>query len=137
MNIDIRNIDHLVLTVADIGRTVNFYERVLGMRAERFGAGRVALKFGNQKINLHLQGQEPTPRAARPTPGSADLCLVTGLALERAMAHVRESGVTVLAGPVDRTGAMGPMVSFYFRDPDRNLIEIARYRGSGTQGVEK
>jgi len=123
----ITGIDHFVLTVADIAATVRFYVSVLGMRAERFGNGRVALHFGRQKINLHEYGRELTPHAARPTPGSADLCFITESGLDRAMAQVRDQGVDIITGPVKRTGAAGPMISFYFRDPDGNLIEVARY----------
>ncbi|MGP8051724.1 MAG: VOC family protein [Desulfobaccales bacterium] len=124
----IKELDHLVLTVKNIEATVSFYVSVLGMARETFGEGRVALKFGRQKINLHEAGKEFEPRAHRPLPGSADLCLVTATDLSAAMAHVKERGVEIIAGPVDRTGANGPMLSFYFRDPDLNLIEISTYQ---------
>jgi len=124
----IARIDHIVLTVRDIAATVRFYESVLGMTAETFGVGRVALKFGGQKINLHEQGQEIEPKANRPTPGSGDLCFITGTKLEEAMAHVKNHNVDILEGPVKRTGAAGSMMSFYFRDPDGNLIEVASYQ---------
>ena len=123
----IDRLDHLVLTVADLDATVDFYERVLGMRRETFGAGRVALRYGRQKINLHRAGHEFEPKATRPTPGSADLCFVTEGDLDAAMDHVRGQGVEILEGPVARTGATGPITSFYFRDPDRNLIEVSTY----------
>ena len=123
----VERLDHLVLTVADIETSVRFYERVLGMRREAFGAGRIALRFGAQKINLHQAGREFEPKAARPTPGSGDLCFVTTQPLDAAMAHVRAQGVTILEGPVARTGATGPITSFYFRDPDANLVEVATY----------
>jgi catechol 2,3-dioxygenase-like lactoylglutathione lyase family enzyme len=123
----IDRLDHLVLTVADLDATIDFYERVLGMRRETFGAGRVALRYGRQKINLHRAGHEFEPKAARPTPGSADLCFVTEGNLDAAMDHVRGQGVEILDGPVARTGATGPITSFYFRDPDRNLIEVSTY----------
>ena len=87
--ISIANIDHLVLTVADIDKTVRFYESVLGMERETFGEGRVVLKFGNQKINLHRYRHEFEPKAQAPTPGSADLCLVTTTPLDEALAHVQ------------------------------------------------
>lgn len=125
--IRIDRLDHLVLTVADIDATVHFYATVLGMRAETFGAGRRALRFGRQKINLHLAGHEFEPRAAHPVPGSADLCLITRTPLEQALIHVAECGVEIVEGPVARTGASGPIRSFYFRDPDANLIEVASY----------
>lgn len=120
-------IDHLVLTVADIAQTCQFYSRVLGMRVERFGDGRVALHFGDQKINLHQIGKEFEPKALRPTAGSGDLCFITGTPIEQVMAHIQMCGVTLLEGPVPRTGALGAMTSVYFRDPDQNLIEVARY----------
>ena len=124
---NISRIDHIVLTVKDINTTVQFYESVLGMTAEVFGEGRVSLMFGNQKINLHKQGQEFEPKANKPTPGSEDLCFITEIKLDVAMEHVRNKGVEILEGPVVRTGATGVIISFYFRDPDNNLIEVANY----------
>jgi len=123
----ISHIDHIVLTVADIDATAAFYCSILGMQREQFGAGRIALKFGNQKINLHQAGREFEPKAQNPLPGSADICLITTGDLGQAMAHVREQGVEVIEGPVMRTGAVGHIRSFYIRDPDQNLIEIATY----------
>lgn len=120
-------LDHLVLTVRDIEETARFYESVLGMQREVFGEGRVALRFGNQKINLHQAGREFEPRAFRPTPGSADLCFVAEVDLTRAMEHVASKGIEIIEGPVKRTGAAGAMESFYFRDPDMNLIEVSNY----------
>ena len=125
MKID--TLDHLVLTVADVDASCAFYARVLGMRTVTFGAGRKALAFGTQKINLHRHGHEFEPKAARPTPGSADLCFVTATPLAEVMAHLQACGVELLEGPVPRTGARGPIVSVYFRDPDRNLVEICNY----------
>ncbi len=123
----IQRLDHLVLTVKEIESTVQFYVSVLGMQKEEFGAGRVALKFGNQKINLHQVGKEFEPKADKPTSGSADLCFITDAPLNEAMEHVRSKGVEILEGPVKRTGAVGPIHSFYFRDPDMNLIEVSNY----------
>jgi catechol 2,3-dioxygenase-like lactoylglutathione lyase family enzyme len=123
----IKQLDHLVLTVKNIPATVDFYVSVLGMEREIFEDGRVALKFGRQKINLHEAGKELDPKAYRPTPGSADLCLVTDTELNMAMEHVKCRGVNIILGPVHRTGAHGPLLSFYFRDPDLNLIEISNY----------
>lgn len=120
-------LDHLVLTVADLDRTVDFYRRALGMRPVTFGAGRRALAFGTSKINLHQVGAEFTPRAAHATPGSADLCFVTGTPLTEVLAHLAREGVPVELGPVSRTGAMGEMNSIYLRDPDGNLIEVSNY----------
>ena len=116
------------MTVNNIQETVRFYESVLGMEREIFGDGRVALKFGRQKINLHEAGKEWEPKAHRPLPGSSDLCFVTDTELSAAMAHVKERGADIIEGPVRRQGANGPMLSFYFRDPDLNLIEISTYQ---------
>lgn len=121
----VSRLDHFVLTVQSIEVTVAFYESVMGMHQELFGNGRVALKYGQQKINLHLAGHEFEPKAAVPTPGSADLCFITHTPLEEAMNHVQACGVEIIAGPVGRTGANGPLRSFYFRDPDQNLIELS------------
>ena len=123
----IDRLDHLVLTVADIDATIAFYAHVLGMTAVTFGEGRRALAFGAQKINLHRAGREFEPKARTPTPGSADVCFVTLTPLDAAMAHVRSCGVEIELGPVERTGATGPMRSFYFRDPDGNLVEVSNY----------
>ena len=125
--IEIDRLDHLVLTVADIGRTCDFYAQVLGMSVETFGAGRTALKFGRQKFNLHQQGREFEPKADRPTPGSADLCLIATTPLDSVVAHLQAKGVAIEEGPIARTGATGPIVSVYFRDPDQNLIEVSNY----------
>jgi catechol 2,3-dioxygenase-like lactoylglutathione lyase family enzyme len=121
----IERLDHLVLTVRDLDATVRFYVEGLGMRLETFGAGRHALHFGSQKINLHVAGHEFEPKAERPTPGSADLCFLTGTPVGDVATHLKGLGCTLLEGPVERTGATGRLVSVYFRDPDGNLIEIA------------
>ncbi|MBY4675878.1 VOC family protein [Marinobacterium arenosum] len=121
------HLDHLVLTVRCIDSTLKFYSEVLGMSVETFGDNRKALQFGRQKINLHQLGQEFEPKADTPMPGSADLCLISETPLEQAMAHVRGQGVEIVEGPVTRTGAQGPIRSFYLRDPDLNLIEISCY----------
>jgi catechol 2,3-dioxygenase-like lactoylglutathione lyase family enzyme len=127
MNVD--RLDHLVLTVASIDATVRFYTRVLGMQTVTFGAGRTALTFGTSKINLHEAGREFEPRARRPTPGSADLCLVVSQDIPAVMAELAAAGVAAEEGPVERTGALGTMVSCYLRDPDQNLIELSHYAG--------
>ena len=124
---NITSIDHVVLTVKDVSESVNFYESVLGMTAEIFDTDRVALTFGNQKINLHTHGKEFEPKADKPTPGAADLCFITETQLDLAMEHVRNNGINILQGPGTRTGAIGKLISFYFRDPDRNLIEVANH----------
>jgi len=118
-------LDHLVLTVADLDRTIAFYRDVLGMRLETFGEGRKALVFGDQKINLHQAGHEFEPKALRPTRGSADLCFLAATPLEQVAVQVETMGVTIEEGPVRRTGATGPILSIYVRDPDGNLVEIA------------
>jgi catechol 2,3-dioxygenase-like lactoylglutathione lyase family enzyme len=125
MQID--RLDHLVLTVADIDTTIDFYTRVLGLRAETFGGGRRALVFGRQKVNLHEVGREFSPRAARATPGSADFCLITETPLAQVQEELAAHGVPVEVGPVPKEGALGPMHSVYVRDPDANLVEIAVY----------
>ena len=123
MKID--SLDHLVLTVRDIDATVDFYQRVLGMEAVTFGAGRRALAFGRQKINLHPAAAPLKPHAVTPMPGSADLCLLTTTPIPDVVAHLGRVGVIVEEGPVPRTGATGPILSVYFRDPDGNLIEVS------------
>jgi catechol 2,3-dioxygenase-like lactoylglutathione lyase family enzyme len=125
MRID--RLDHLVLTVADVGRTAEFYQRVLGMREVTFAGSRHALRFGNSKINLHQAGHEFEPKAARPTPGSADICLISSDPLPAVCAQLAAQGVAVEEGPVARTGATGEISSVYIRDPDGNLIEISNY----------
>jgi len=123
----IERLDHLVLTVRDIAATCDFYSTVLGMEIVTFGAGRKALAFGQQKFNLHEAGREFEPKADRPTPGSADLCLIADGSLNEVIDHLRACGVPILEGPVQRTGALGPIASVYFRDPDQNLIEVSTY----------
>jgi catechol 2,3-dioxygenase-like lactoylglutathione lyase family enzyme len=120
-------LDHLVLTVADIAATEAFYER-LGMRGETFGDGRRALRFGDQKINLHEAGAEFEPHALRPVPGSADLCFLVEDALDDVARRLADAGVPIELGPVERTGAVGSIESLYVRDPDGNLVELARPR---------
>jgi catechol 2,3-dioxygenase-like lactoylglutathione lyase family enzyme len=122
----ITELDHLVLTVADLDATVRFYAEGLGMRLETFGAGRKALHFGAQKINLHALGKEFEPKALRPTPGSADLCFLTDQPLAVVADRLAALGHPIIEGPVARSGATGPITSIYARDPDGNLIEIAR-----------
>jgi catechol 2,3-dioxygenase-like lactoylglutathione lyase family enzyme len=123
----IDRLDHLVLTVADVGRTVEFYQRVLGMQPMTFGDGRRALAFGNSKINLHQAGREFEPKAAWPTPGSADVCLISADPLADVCDHLAAEAVAIEEGPVTRTGATGTIRSVYIRDPDGNLIEISNY----------
>ncbi|MCV3286875.1 VOC family protein [Aeromonas media] len=121
----ISHIDHLVLTVSDIERAVGFYSRAFKMEPITFGAGRRALRFGNQKINLQLLGEEPRNRAQV---GSGDLCLITRWPLDQVMVQLESQGVEIVEGPVTKSGACGPIESVYCLDPDQNLIEISRYR---------
>lgn len=121
----IRSLDHLVLTVSDIAATVRFYES-LGMRREVFGDGRMALRFGNQKLNLHEAGAELSPHAAHPGPGSADLCFLVADDLDQVAKLLSERGIPVELGPVARTGATSALVSLYVRDPDGNLVELSQ-----------
>jgi catechol 2,3-dioxygenase-like lactoylglutathione lyase family enzyme len=130
----IQRIDHLVLTCRDVAATIRFYTEVLGMKEVTFGAGRKALAFGRQKINLHAAGQVAeggsgniAAVAARPTSGSADLCLVVAESAAAVVAHLATCGIPVEEGPCVRTGALGPIESVYVRDPDGNLIELSRY----------
>jgi len=125
MSITVKRIDHLVLTVKDIAATCDFYHRVLGMRTVHFGDARVALAFGQQKINLHELGNEFEPKAACVAAGSADLCFIIETPLAKAAEHLHAEHITIIEGPVLRTGSQGPIKSLYFRDPDGNLIEIA------------
>ena len=120
-------IDHIVLTVASIPVTCDFYNRVLGMEVVTFGEGRKALTFGSQKVNLHEAGREFEPKAARPTPGAIDLCFIVDSGVAETVAHLNAQGVEIEEGPVVRTGATGPIHSVYFRDPDGNLIEVSEY----------
>ncbi len=123
----VNRLDHLVLTVADIAVTVDFYTRVLGMEAVTSGAGRTALTFGTSKINLHQAGREFEPKALHPTPGSADVCLIADDGIGDVIAQLTAAGIAIEEGPVERTGATGPIVSCYLRDPDQNLIELSNY----------
>ncbi len=121
-------LDHLVLTVRDVEASCRFYEAALGMRQEEFGAGRVALHFGRQKINLHPYPSPVEIVAQDPRPGTADLCFVTETPIEAAVAHLESLGIEIEMGPIERTGAQGTLDSIYCRDPDGNLIEIANYK---------
>ena len=123
-----------MLTVADVEASVAFYER-LGMHREVFGDGRIALRFGAQKLNLHQAGSEIAPHARQPSPGSADLCFLVNGALDEVAAELKEAEITVELGPVERTGAQGPLRSLYVRDPDGNLVELSEARRHGRRPV--
>lgn len=121
-------LDHLVLTTTNEDACVAFYVGVLGMELETFGAGRKAFRFGDQKINLHVKGAEHEPKAHLPVPGSLDLCFIADRPLDEVIALLAQRGATIIEGPIDRTGAIGPIQSVYLRDPDLNLVEISEYR---------
>lgn len=123
----VKTIDHLVLTVQDIDKTVDFYTTVLGMEKEIFKQTRIALKFGHQKINLHQLGNEFEPKAKNVKAGSADLCFITDTSIIEYKKHIEVLGHEIIEGPVKRTGALGEINSIYLKDPDGNLIEIANY----------
>ena len=124
-------LDHIVLTVDDIEETTRFYERTLGFEREFFrgpqGQPRHALRFGNQKINLQDRATDTPTKANAPTRGSGDFCLIATAPLDEVLAHLRAENIPIVAGPVPRTGALGPLRSVYFRDPDGNLVEVAEY----------
>jgi catechol 2,3-dioxygenase-like lactoylglutathione lyase family enzyme len=125
MRID--RIDHIVITAFDVERTLDFYSKVMGMEPITFAGGRRGLAFGKQKINLHQSGREFEPKALKPVPGSMDLCFITETPLAEVISHLKSHGVAIAQGPVEKTGAQGPMMSVYFRDPDGNLIEVSNY----------
>jgi catechol 2,3-dioxygenase-like lactoylglutathione lyase family enzyme len=121
----IDHLDHLVLTTRNLEACIAFYTDALGMSLETFGAGRKALRYGNQKINLHEHGHEFEPKARHPTPGSLDLCFIAAIPLDAVIERLRRHDVAIVEGPVIRTGAVAPIRSVYARDPDGNLIEIS------------
>lgn len=123
----IESIDHVVLTTRDERKCVEFYTGVLGMELERYGNGRIALRFGSQKINVHQPGVNAGLKAHTPTSGSLDLCFVASIPLAEVMARLRSHGIAIIEGPSPRAGAHGPIRSVYVRDPDDNLVEIAEY----------
>jgi catechol 2,3-dioxygenase-like lactoylglutathione lyase family enzyme len=125
---NIEHLDHLVLTVNDVGVACSFYERVLGMKTVSSCCGRRALVFGSQKINLHQQGEDAALSPRTPTPGSGDLCFITSTPLVDVVAHLNSCGVPIIEGPIERAGAMGLIMSVYFRDPDGNLVEVSNYK---------
>ncbi len=135
------SLDHIVLTVKNISATVDFYSSVMGMEVVTFSENRRALRFGQQKINLHEHGKEFEPKAQNPLPGSADLCFITKQPLKEVIDHLSQYGVTVIEGPINRTGAIGRIISVYFRDPDLNLIEVANYldliKGESAEGTTR
>ena len=123
----ISHLDHLVLTVADIEISCQFYQSALNFEVITFGENRKALQFDSQKINLHQFGKEFEPKALRPTAGSADLCFIAETPLKDVIAHLHALNIEIVEGPIERTGAIGKILSIYLRDPDQNLIEISNY----------
>lgn len=123
----IKNIDHIVLTVANIDNTISFYTNILGFEVMTFGDNRKALTFGNQKINLHKKGKEFEPKAEHPTSGSADLCFIAETDIEEVLKELKLNHIEIIEAIVERTGAVGKIKSVYFRDPDLNLIEVSNY----------
>ncbi|MGH1386006.1 VOC family protein [Kordia sp.] len=123
----IERIDHFVLTVHNIEKTIEFYTNILGMKIITFGQNRKALTFGNQKINLHEKGKEFEPKAQHPTCGSADLCFIVSENIEHVKTIIENKGITIIEGIVERTGTIGKIKSIYLRDPDLNLIELSNY----------
>lgn len=121
------SLDHLVITVHDMSRTIKFYVDILGMREVTFGDDRKALTYGQQKINLHQFGEEFEPKASTPLPGTADLCFLIDVDLSECIEHLISNDIEILQGPIERTGAIGPINSIYIRDPDANLIEFSTY----------
>ena len=115
-----------MLTTVDVQACTDFYTRVMGMQLETFGAGRLAFRYGNQKINVHVRGHEFEPKAHLPVPGALDLCFIASVSLEAVIAHLEQAQWPIIEGPVKRTGATGPILSVYVRDPDLNLIEISQ-----------
>jgi len=127
MGLSVDRIDHVVVNTADVDRTVDWYVRVLGMTREVFGDGRIALRFGDQKLNVRPTGAQNWVTSAVDAPGTLDLCFIVDAEADAVGAHLRSCGVEITEGPVTKTGALGPMTSHYCRDPDGNLIEVATY----------
>lgn len=124
---NIKRIDHFVLKVNDIEESCDFYRRVLGMEVIRFGEGRTALRFGDHKINLHPREKGPGLVAHAPSIGGGDFCLITDTPMDEVVRHLGAEGVEIIQGPDTRSGALGPITSVYFRDPDGNLVEVSNY----------
>ena len=119
------SLDHMVVNISDMDRSCDFYARVLGAEIVEFGAGRKAVQIGNQKLNLHDTGARAAPIAQNPCVGGADLCILTETPISDVVQHLETLAVSIIDGPVERTGATGPIWSIYIRDPDGNLIEIS------------
>jgi catechol 2,3-dioxygenase-like lactoylglutathione lyase family enzyme len=131
MTFSIDRIDHVVVNSSDVDVTTDWYVRVLGMARETFADGRIALRFGNQKLNVRPTGAPNWVTGSVDEPGSLDLCFIADTTADAIGAHLRDCGVEITEGPVAKTGALGPMTSHYCRDPDGNLIEVATYLRAG------
>lgn len=127
MPISITNLDHLVITVKDLSKTMRFYGDILGMKIVQFGQDRIAFHFGNQKINIHELNSELEPKAINSNVGTADLCFITSTSILRVMKILKENNIDIIEGPVEKVGALGKINSIYIRDPDSNLIELSNY----------
>ncbi|MCP3097316.1 VOC family protein [Myxococcus sp. K15C18031901] len=121
----IAQLDHLVLTCVDVEATTRFYTQILRMRLETFGENRLAFRFGEQKLNVHVRGREIRPHAHLPVPGALDLCFITTVPLDQVIEHLKACSWPIVEGPVERTGATGRLRSVYLRDPDLNLVELS------------
>ena len=121
----VSKLDHFIITANNLEKTIDFYSRILGMEQQTYSDGRKALIFGDQKINLHEAGKEFKPHAQNPLPGSADLCFITRTPMQQVISHLTTCNVSIIEGPLEKSGASGPLLSIYIRDPDNNLIEIA------------
>lgn len=124
---EIERLDHIVLTIKDLNKTILFYSEILGMKSVNFNNGRIALHFGKQKINIHILGQEIEPKAHLAKPGTADLCFITPTPMGEVMDILKRNNIEIIEGPVERIGATGTLFSIYLRDPDLNLIELSNY----------
>ncbi|WP_442323415.1 VOC family protein [Cernens ardua] len=124
----ISHLDHLVLTTANEQACIHFYVNLLGMKLEEFGPKRKAFRFGGQKINMHVKGHEFEPKAHTPVPGALDLCFIAAIPLDDVIDSLKRKGAQIIEGPIDRTGATGPIRSIYLRDPDLNLVEISELK---------
>ncbi|AKK07824.1 lactoylglutathione lyase-like lyase [Corynebacterium testudinoris] len=135
MPVNVSRIDHLVLNCADVAVTAAWFQRALGMQVQQYGEGRTALVFGGQKINLRTTGATNWGTAKVDAPGTLDICFVTELTVEESLAAWEAAGIEIHEGPIQRSGALGPITSLYARDPDGNLIEVAHYGAGSTDEV--
>ncbi len=126
----LEKIDHVVITVKDLNKTIDFYTNTLGMKLEKFSSSlnnqiRYAVSFGSQKINIHEENKPLKPNALNPSSGSMDICFISQNKINDWMHHLEKKEINIEIGPEQKTGALGPILSIYIRDPDFNLIEIS------------